>query len=754
MTTKKEDDIIKTAKERFEEGVRAWNSYNSESEDILKFIDGDQWDNQLRQSRQNSGLPCLTANSIPTFLRQITNESRQNTPAIQIDPKDDEASIENAEVLSDLIRGIEHESNADTAYDTSSWFAAAVGLGFIRVKSDYVDNESFNQKLVITTVEDPKTVVMDPNHKNITGSDAEWCFITSTVSREEYERDYGESKKGIDAKTIGWAAMTSDWVYDDRIIIAEYYWKDYEEVTLYQVFNTTTNQTVIAEEKPSKDLIDLGILHLIQTRKIQRPIIRWAKINDEEILEETTWPGESIPIICVKGDETWVNGKRHLKGAVKDAMDSQRVLNYYFSMQAEIVSLAPKAPFIAEIRQIKDFESIWRDANISAVAYLPYNAVVVNNTLLPPPARMNNSVDIQAAAGLCAQARDNIKAIFGIYDASLGAQGNETSGKAILARTKQSNTSTYHFYDNLTKAIQQVGQVIIDALPTFYAEERSVQIIKRNGEAATQTINGENAEYDVNKGKYGVVVETGPSYATRRQDSVDHMLTMGTSYPQAMPLIADIIATESDWPGSKQIAARLRLALPPEIQQAEAAEGKMPPEQMASMLQAQVKQLTQKLEMTDKIAQQLGQEHKTLTDENKLLKMKSSIELERAHIDKDLREKQLRLDELKAESESVTKDKEMHLKELITEMEYEVKNRELALQERQIKVSEIAAGIKTVQAMHEMDEDMHDRNLGHIDRKVSAIKVDVDSIPIDEFPKEQIGNTTDFDQSLSAKSFD
>ena len=751
--SKKEQDIIDEAKQRYEEGVRAWAAFNTEAEDVLKFIDGDQWDNQLRQARQNAGLPCLTANSIPTFLRQITNESRQNTPAIQIDPKDDEASVENAEILSDLIRGIEHESNADTAYDTASWFAAATGLGFIRVKSDYVDTETFNQKLVIEAIEDPKTVIIDPNHKCINGSDAEWCFITSLLTKDEYERAYGESKKGKDAKMSGWALNTSSWVYDDRIVIAEYYWKDYEDVTLYQVFNSTTNQTIIAEEKPSKELIDLGILTIVQKRILQRPIIRWAKINDEEILEETSWPGTCIPVITVKGDETWVNGKRHLKGAVKDAMDSQRVLNYYFSMQAEIVSMAPKSPFIAEIRQIEDFESIWRDANISATAYLPYNAVVVNGQLLPPPSRLSNNTDVSAAMGLCAQARDNIKAIFGIYDASLGAQGNETSGKAILARTKQSNTSTYHFYDNLTKGIQQVGQVIIDAIPTFYSDERSVQVIKRNGEASTQTINGEDSQYDVNKGKYGVVVETGPSYATRRQDSVDHMISMGSTYPQAMPLIADIIATESDWPGSKQIAARLRLALPPEIQQAEAAEGKLPPEQMISSLQNQLKQVTEKLKQTDQIAQQLGVEHKNATEENKLLKMKSSVDLEKARMDSELKTQQMQLDELKIELENNIKAKEMELKELTTEMEYTVKNRELALQERQIKVQELSAGIKTVQAMHELDEDMHDRDNEHIDRKVTAISINAGE-PRDELEPVKVGNTGELSDELSAKDFE
>lgn len=714
-----EEKLLKQAKKNYEIGQEAWSLFYRDARSTLEFIGGEQWDYQLRQNRANAGLPVLTANALPSFLRQITNEARQNTPAIQIDPKDDTATKETAEVLSDLIRGIEQHSNADAAYDVAGWYAAAIGLGFIRVISEYEDDDSFQQKLVIKQVEDPETVLMDPNHKRSDGTDSEWCFVVSTITKDAYQRQFGNTKLAKQVEEHGWTTGTSrsNWIRDDEVVIAEYFYKDYEYATLYKVYNNATQTTIISEEKPDKALVECGALEILDSRQIQKPIIRWAKLNDIEILEETTWPGTIIPVIAVKGDESWISGKRKLKGAVSDAKDSQKALNYFFSLQAELVSLAPKAPFIGEIRQFANFEQLWRDANIAPSAYLPYNAVSQDGTLLPPPQRTSNSPDIQAAMSMCGQARDNMKAIFGIYDASLGNNGNETSGKAILARQTQTHTSVYHYYDNLVKAIQAVGNILVETIPTFYADEREVQLIRRNGQAAVAVINGDpnnvdnGRAHDLTTGKYGVVVETGPSYATRRQDSVEHMITMGEVYPNAMPLIADIIAAESDWPGAKQIADRLRLALPPEIQQAEAQDGKMPPEQRAQLAISQVRALTGQLQQLQAHTTEVETEFKNAYEENKLLKMKSSVELEKAGMDHDIRTKQLKLDEAEAE------------------LSYRVKLMELNLQERELKIEEGKLAIEGVEAAHELDKERHDRNVDTVDR-IMAIKIDSPSANI------------------------
>ncbi len=386
-----EQELLEEAKERYRIASNAALDYQQEANTLLKFIDGEQWDPQLKSNRENAGLPALNANMLKSFLRQITNEVRQNTPSIQIDPKDDIATEDTAEILDGLIRTIQNESDADTAYDTAAYYAAAVGLGYFRIVSEYEATDSFDQKLVVKCIDDPMTVLLDPVHRDAAGADADYGFVTSILSKDEYLRLYKNSKLSQRVATQGWTQGPTNWISEDEVRIVEYYYMEWSEETLYKVLNVTTGET-IDTFTPDKDLIKAKVLRIVRDRKVQVPVIKWCKLNDIEILEQTDWPGTFIPIIPVKGDEMWIDNKRSLKGACNDAVDSQRAFNYFFSLQAELVQLAPKTPFIGEVRQFANFEKLWRNANVAPNAYLPYNAVSLDGSTLPPPQRQSVEV--------------------------------------------------------------------------------------------------------------------------------------------------------------------------------------------------------------------------------------------------------------------------------------------------------------------------------------------------------------------------
>lgn len=692
-------DLLKTAKERYRIAKDGWHEYLQSARDTLKFIAGDQWDDQLRTNRENAGLPALTANKLSTFLRQITNEVRQNTPSIQIDPKDGGANEGTAEVIADLIRSIEDHSGADTAYDTAAYYAAAVGLGYFRVVSEYESADSFSQRLVIKAVMDPETVLLDPIHRDPTGCDSEYGFIITTMSKDSFLRQYPEARMSMQAKSVGWTTNYTDWVREDEVLIAEYYWKDYEEKVLKLVHDTRTDTTYTTTDDLDEQLLANNVIYVIRERTVMQPIIRWAKMNDVEVLEQTVWPGTYIPIVAVKGDEIWVSGKRIVKGAAQDALDSQRAFNYFLSIQAELVQLAPKAPFIGEIRQFANFEHLWRDANVAPNAYLPYNSVEG----LPPPSRQTAEVPIQAAMSMCAQASDSMKSIFGIFDASLGAHGNETSGKAILARQQQSHTTNYHFYDNLIRSIVHLGHILIEAIPVFYDDERLLQVTTKAGDKRSVMVNSFNpqkgmVEHDLTTGKYGVVVQTGPSYATRRQEAVQSMIALGQAYPQAMPIISDIMVNNMDWPGAKEIAARLHAAVPPNILQATEGSDGMEPEQVVQQLKMQLQQQGQQLQALNAHAQQVEQELKLSQQELELVKQDKSIELK------------------KADEQFTIKQQELKLSEEQTGLEMVLQLRKLELETQKLQLERERLNIESVNAAAGIARDVHDATLDHLDR--------------------------------------
>ena len=726
------DDIIKTALERFHLAETAESEFRQAAEEDLKFVYGEQWNDQAKNMREQAGLPCYTVNKVAEHLRHITNEMRQNKPSLQVDPTQGGATKETAELLAGLIRHIEYDSAADTAYDTASWYAVATGLGYIRLISEYEDFTSDNQKLVIKAIANPASVFFDPASKNPDGSDAEWCFIISDISHDEYKRKYGDSKLGeaITAGDFTDMKNSPSWMSESTVRVAEYYYKEWSTKTLYTV-QIPDGSTYMSQEKPTEESLLSGEAIILKKRPLDIPTIKWCTINCKEIIgDDTIWPGDHIPVIPVKGNEFWINGKKETYGAVRPSKDAQKSYNWLVSIQTQMIASAPLAPFVGFKGQFKDVEHQWRDVNVAPIAYLEVDSKDSNGNQQALPQRMNSEPAIQAISATRMAAGDDIKAVFGVFDAALGNRSNETSGTAILARTAQANISNYHFYDNLIRSVTQLGKIMVQVIPTFYDTERVVRIVNENGTREMETINTTDSrtgkpKFDFSIGKYDVVIQTGPNYATRRQEAATEMSTLIGAYPNAGPLIADLAADAMDWPGSTLVAKRLRAAVPPEILAAtgENDDNTMEPAAKAAMLATQLKQATDALKAINAHAQQVEQELKNEKMENTLLKQKSDVALAKAEMDKNLKNRELDLEEAQTELQFMVREEELKLS-----------RRELALKEAQLAMS----GVKAMNDMEHMALSAHERQE---DRSSAAKDKEIDT-EIVNFPSgdNELGN--------------
>lgn len=706
------EERIKTALQRYELAKQATEQFRREMKEDLKFIAGEQWNWQARNVRENAGLPCFTINRLPTFIQQITNEIRQNKPSLQVDPVSGGATRDVADAMAGLIRQIEQHSNADTAYQTASWYSVAAGIGYFRLVSEYENFENNDQSLCIKTIDDPARVYMDPNSREVDGSDMEWCFIVNDISKDEYKRTYPDSKMSEFMSNKSFKASFvrdgghEDWMDSDSVRVAEYYYKEYETKTLYTIrtirmellpyvdsepqllLDPMSYETIYEYTKPPKEMVDKGIATVTNQRKVHIPVVRHCTINAIETLEETIFPGKYIPVFVVKGNEFVVDGKRYLSGAVRHTKDSQRSYNWFASVQAEIVGMAPKAPFVGGKGAFAGFEHLWRDVNVAPIAYLEFNDKDAKGNPITPPQRMTAEQPIVAVSNSRLAAADDMKAVFGIFDPSLGVQSNEVSGKAILARTNQASLTNFHYYDNLVRAITHLGNVMVEVIPYFYDNERVVRIVNPNGTTATALINDPAGKLNFSVGKYQVVIQTGPTYATRRQEAVEKMTTLMAAYPQAMPAVADIVVNEMDWPGAKLIADRLRAMVPPEILEAtgEQDETDMAPEQLVKQQKVALLQTTKQLEALNAHAAQVEQQLKLAMEENRLIKMDKEIDI------------------VKAELENKQKQQELALEEATTKLEFLIKEKELEFQDRKLKLEEAKLAITGVNAMNNIDK--------------------------------------------------
>src|SRR5437879_10583974 len=119
-----------------------------------------------------------------------------------------------------------------------------------------------------------------------------------------------------------------------------------------------------------------------------------------------------------------------------------------------------------------------------------------------------------------------MKAVIGIYDASLGAKSNETSGIAIARRDAQGDTGTFVYHDNFALAIERTAEIVNDLFPHIYDTQRSLQILGEDGKPSMVTINKPQmmdgvakVENDITAGAYDVQMEMGPSYSSKREQA-------------------------------------------------------------------------------------------------------------------------------------------------------------------------------------------------------------------------------------------
>ena len=584
-------DLISTMKSRFTMAVSAYSESREDELDDLRFQAGSpdnqwQWPADVLATRGSvqgqtiNARPCLTINKLPQHVRQVTNDQRQNRPSGKVIPADDKGDIEVAEIFEGVVRHIEYISDADVAYDTACENQVTYGEGYFRILTEYCDDNSFDQDLRIGRIRNSFSVYMDPTIQDPCGADAEWCFITEDLTKDEYERQFPDAmplsvmmQQGVGDQS------TSQWISENTIRIAEYFYYEHTPTKLNLYANNSNALEGTPEDKQMKAL---G-MKPIKTRDVDVKTVKWCKTNGFEMLESRNWAGKYIPVIRVVGNEFEVDGRLYVSGLVRNAKDAQRMYNYWVSQEAEMLALAPKAPFIGYGGQFEGYENQWKTANTTNWPYLEVNPDVTdgNGAVLPLPQRalppMAQTGLIQAKMG----ASDDIKSTTGQYDSSLGATSNELSGRAILAREKQGDTGTYHFVDNLSRAIRYGTRQLVDLIPKIYDTQRIARIIGIDGETSIAKIDPNQAEpvkkivdetgiviekiYNPSVGKYDVCVTTGPSYMTKRQESLDAMSQLLQGNPQLWAVAGDLFVKNMDWPGAQEMAKRFAKTIDPKL---------------------------------------------------------------------------------------------------------------------------------------------------------------------------------------------
>lgn len=680
------DDIIKDCRDSLRERIDAEDIERRKMEDDLRFCTLDQWPSEIRNDREDVSQeggprPCLTIDKINQYIVQVVNDMRQGKPGINVRPMDDQADVETAKVLKGLIRNIEDQSKADIAYATAGESAAKIGLGFIRVTTEYVSEDSFDQEIFIRPVPNTFNVYLG-QHVMPDGSDAKKGWVVEVMPVEKFKEQWPDKKFTPDSFDDLEEAKDF-WVTEKTVTVVEYFYFDrYRTDLLALEDGTSITQRDYdkwpASQGPKPKVVDKRPTMIEQ--------LKWAKMTGLEVLEKRDLPGKYIPIIEVVGRESVVKGQRILWGLVRPAKDSLRMYNYFASAITERMGLAPMTPFVAAEGQIEGREQEWKDANRKKRAVLQYKPVTdANNNQLPPPQRQA-AMPIEAAmTGHLQVIEHDVQTALGMFKAAVGETESQQSGRAILALQRESDTGTYHFGANLGISIRHVGVVILDMIPHYYDTRRVMRILGDDGEVQTVTIDPEFQKteagikgiYNPTVGKYDVAITVGPSYNTKRMEAAATLTEVVKSQPQLMPFIGDLLFRSLDFPYSDQIAERMKKMLPPPLQDQNDPAAKL----MQAMQQMQM----------------MGQAMQEMKEENLQLKAGAQEGMAKVQIQAQETQQELALQKQK-------QDGEIELARQKAEAEIAIK-RAVAEAEHSIRIAEMDIERQHTEAKMKMEHD-------------------------------------------------
>lgn len=636
LSAEQKRKVLDLARARFKESSDFWSDLIEQCAEDERFAFGNdeneyQWPAEMRKSNSVR----LTVNRLSQHIRQVTNEQRQNRPAIKVRPVDDQADPKTAEVINGIIRHIHHNTNdcyegADVALSQACDNQVTSGIGYFEICADYYD-ESYNQQdLYFRRIHEWKSIYDDAAIRTVTGRDRRYLFETYVLPEAEFEAEYP------DAEAIDWdAERRSDtagtWFSESKGVRVAKYWTC---------------------EKGSK-----------------KKKVRCYTITGHDVLEVYEWPGQYIPFVRIVGNHAVIDGKPFISGLIRNAKDPQRLYNYWKSREAEALANQSRAPWVGPARAFKGLEDVWNKSNAEALPWLPYNDIdAETGQPVQPPTRMQPPLPEAGFLQAAAMAAQDIQASMGQYDASLGRKSNEQSGVAIRQRESQSDTATYHYLDNLAFGLRFAGEIIVDVLPSYYDSERVARILGEDDTADSAIIDpsikeayeerdkpdgGKEKRYNLGVGKYDIQITVGPSYTTKRQESLEFLTQLTQANPSVGAATGDLMVKLADVPHGDEMAERIKALLPPPVQEvikAKSSESGLPPEamqiateakqvvgQMQGQLQAMQEAMQAKEQEVAKLEAQLSDKSEDTAAKLQIAQMNNEAKLEAIRMQGEIR---------------------------------------------------------------------------------------------------------------------
>lgn len=729
-----EAKLLDQARKRFKLCADAWSKQREREREDLRF-QYDQWDPLARQERmggdvggvQVSPRPIVQIDLLGQPIRLINNQFTRAKLGVNLHPVSEETDKELAEIKQGLYRRIERDGQADLARGWGFNRASKAGLGWYRIVKRYDEDAdpegpgAWDQEIGFERILFQENVYVDPTAQKSDYSDARYLFVTAWVSEDEFkERWPDQEMAGGDLSWQADAQAAPEWVRSGeprQVLIAEYWYK------------RVVREQITDEEGRKRDR--------------ETVTVYCAKISGFGLLEPVyEWDGKYFPFVPVIGEELIpVDGERRIQGMVRPSMDGQRLANFAACSLVEGLALEPKAPFMADPKQIAGYESQWEQANMRNFPYLPYNAVVDNQVVPPPQRQQVDGSRMTLAMQAFQESKGFVQSTSAVYGPSLGESSNrrDESGRKVLALQQQTEAGTSQFMDNW-KLISGPceARIVLDLIPHVYDRPgRVTSIVTGNDEnvskrimlgqpyttnekgwpvAAQQGAKGAKF-YDLRKGKFGIDIDVGRGFQTRLQEGSEMLGEIISKAPALLEVIGPTWLDFQDWPGAAQSAEILRKIRDQKYPFLNESDDENSPEALKAQLQAlqgQSQQLQQAYQQAVQALQTDQAKHQAQVQvaqikaqtEMELAKLKAQLELE---IEQAKNAADITVARIKAAQQAVSDETELREEALATglkiEAEREARREQMA---HEVGMAEGAGRSTTVSRSRGSDSERED----------------------------------------------
>lgn len=670
------DDPSLTENEKVENMIKKiekWYSYfsrnNKHGNELKSFLMGTQWDKKdVSYYKDHNKIP-LVVNKLYAFIMQLVGEERQIAPNLKVTPVnydvDDPKVSKATNLMEDIVQSIAYNSHTNIAYQTTYKNQLEFGYGAIFLNTEYRNENSFDQEITLTGIQEPHSCYWDPASRKLNKSDGEYCGLISFMAKDEFKKKYPDVEIS-DIKNItfhGQEDMWFHWIDEDNVAIADHYQKIWKTKTICRlsdgsVVDKDEVDSVLRKKRESLKIMQqiellaqtegkavnltrgIDKLEVVDERESSYCEIKHYRLVRNKILEENDVAGKYLPLVYVDGDSYYIKGLQYTRPFIEFARDTQKFINYCATETMSYIRGGRKEKYLVTRRQVEGNEDCWRGLDNDNLG-LVYNP----DPMAPPPTPIATLDIPQTLLQQYQRAENDLYTVLGRYEAGVGAPSRELSGVAVNSKIRQGNVTSFVFPDNLRMAQQHIGQIIVDIVPTVYDTYRTFVIEKEGVGKQTIEINKQidkdTYENKIERDDYEIEIVSGGSFASQKAEAYAQLMDLIGRIPAFGNIIPDLAAENLDLTNTPKIVERARKYLIPQISMEERGEPLPPPkpdpeqQMMQSMAQSEDKKANASLLSAQAKMMKAESDVRNDFSDNEVRKIEAAAEVGKAKLDYD-----------------------------------------------------------------------------------------------------------------------